>query len=104
MAGQQHWAPGISRYSLLRWGEAAWRQLYVKVCSAAQSCLTLGDPIDCSPPALSTEFSRQEYGEGCHFLLQGIFWTQGSNPHHLHRQVDSLPLNHLEIPSHKAWV
>ena len=25
-------------------------------------------------------FSRQEYGVGCHFLLQGIFLTQGSNP------------------------
>ena len=32
---------------------------------------------------------------GCHFLLQGIFLTLGSNPHlfHLlHWQVDSLPL------------
>ena len=26
----------------------------------------------------SKEFSRQEYWS--HFLLQGIFWTQGSNP------------------------
>ena len=34
-------------------------------------------------------------GVGCHFLLQGIFPTQGSNPlllGLLHRQVDSLPL------------
>ena len=30
--------------------------------------------------ALSMGFSRQEYGVGCHFLLQGIFPTQGSNP------------------------
>ena len=32
---------------------------------------------------------------GCHFLLQGIFLTQGSNPHLLcllHRQAGSLPL------------
>ena len=29
---------------------------------------------------LSMEFSRQEYWRGCHFLLQGIFLTQGSNP------------------------
>ena len=31
---------------------------------------------------------------GCHFHLQGIFWTQGSNPHLLcllHWQEDSLP-------------
>ena len=45
---------------------------------------------------LPTEFSRQEYtGVGCHFLLQGISPTQGSNPcllHLLHWHVDSLPL------------
>ena len=32
---------------------------------------------------------------GCHFLLQGLFPTQGSNPRVLHWQVDSLPLSHL---------
>ena len=30
---------------------------------------------------LSMGFSRQEYWSGCHFLLQGIFLTQGSNSH-----------------------
>ena len=35
---------------------------------------------------LSMGFSRQEAGVGCHFLLQGIFLTQGSN---LHWQVES---------------
>ena len=30
---------------------------------------------------LSLGFPRQEYWSGCHFLLQGIFPTQGSNPH-----------------------
>ena len=30
--------------------------------------------------SLSAEFSRQEYWSGCHFLLQGIFLTQGLNP------------------------
>ena len=29
---------------------------------------------------LSMRFSRQEYWSGLHFLLQGIFPTQGSNP------------------------
>ena len=32
---------------------------------------------------------------GCHFLLQVIFPTQGSNPHLLHWQVGSLPLSRL---------
>ena len=40
---------------------------------------------------LSMGFSRQEYCKGCHFLLQGIFPTQGSDPclsHRLHcRQI-----------------
>ena len=36
---------------------------------------------------------------GCHFLLQGIFWTQGLSPPLWHRQVDSLPLSHLGSPS-----
>ena len=31
-----------------------------------------------APPSVG--FSRQEYWSGCHFLLQGIFPTQGSNP------------------------
>ena len=47
---------------------------------------------------LSMEFFRQEYWSGCHFLLQGIFPTQGSDPHLqclLHSQADSLPLSHL---------
>ena len=33
-------------------------------------------------------------GVGCHFLLQGILPTQGSNPHLLHWQADSLPQSH----------
>ena len=36
---------------------------------------------------------------GCHFLLQGVFWTQGLSPPLWHRQVDSLPLSHLGSPS-----
>ena len=31
-------------------------------------------------------------GVGCHFLLQGSFPTQGSDPHLLHWQVGSFPL------------
>ena len=35
---------------------------------------------------------------GCHFLLQGIFPTQGSNPCLLHWQADFLPLSHQGSP------
>ena len=52
----------------------------------------------CQAP-LSVEFSRREYcGMGCHFLLHGIFPTQGLNLcllHLMHWQADSLPLSHL---------
>ena len=40
-------------------------------------------------------------GVGCHFLLQGIFLTQGSNLHLpclLHWQAVSLPVSHLGKP------
>ena len=45
--------------------------------------------------------SRQEYWVDCQALLQGIFPTQGSNPHLLHLlcwQVDSLPLSQQGSP------
>ena len=51
--------------------------------------------------SLPMELSRQHMGMGRHFLLQGIFPTQGSNPcplSLLHWQVDSLPLHHLGSP------
>ena len=43
---------------------------------------------------LSMGFSRQEYGVGCHFLVQGILPTQGLNPALLHcRKI----LYHFEL-------
>ena len=64
--------------------------------------------IACQIP-LSMGFPRntpvvlQNTGEGCHFLLQGIFLTQGSNPGLLHWQADSLPLYHLGSPSQHIY-
>ena len=41
--------------------------------------------MDCNlPVALSTEFSRQEYGVGSHSILQGIFLIQGTKQDILH--------------------
>ena len=55
------------------------------------SCLTVCDTMDHQIP-LSMGFPRQEHGVGCHFLLQRIFQTQGSNTHLIPcRQI----LNHL---------
>ena len=43
------------------------------------------------------DFPCENTRVGCHFLLQGIFPTQGSNPHLLHWQAGSLPLSHQEV-------
>ena len=67
----------------------------------AQACLTLCDPMDyiAHQTPLSLGFSRHEYSSGLLFpLLQGIFLTQGLNPHVLHWQADSLPLSHQGSP------
>ena len=44
------------------------------------------------------DFPGMNTGVGCHFFLQGIFLTQGSNPHLLHWQTDSLPWSHQGSP------
>ena len=48
----------------------------------AQSCLTLCNPMNCSPPGSFVHgiLKGRNTGMGCHSLLQGIFLTQGSNP------------------------
>ena len=50
---------------------------YSKV-SLAQSCLNLGDPMDCSQTPLSMEFSRQEYWSGLPFPSPGDGIESGS--------------------------
>ena len=48
-----------------------------------QVCPTLCDPVDCSPTRLPCPWDSpgKNTGVGCQALLQGIFPTQGSNPH-----------------------
>ena len=61
----------------------------------AQLCPALCDPGNCSPPGSFVHGISQAgilEWVGCHFLLQSIFPTQGSNLHLfclLHWQVDS---------------
>ena len=45
----------------------------------SQSCPTLCDPMDTRLPH-PWDFLGKSTGLGCHFLLQGIFPTQGLNP------------------------
>ena len=60
-----------------------------------QLCSTLCDPLDCSPPGSSIHGIFQARIQECHFLLQGIFLTQGLNRSLLcllRWQAGSLPL------------
>ena len=68
-----------------------------------QSCPALCDPMDCSCQApLSTGFSRQDTGVGCHGLLQGTLPSPGIYPVSLASpalQADCLLLSYWESPS-----
>ena len=60
--------------------------------------------MDCSPLGSSVDFPGKKTGVGFHFLLQGIFPTQGSNLCLRHWQADSLPLSHQGCPAHTAYL
>ena len=53
----------------------------VNTCISAQSCLTLCDPMDCSPPGSSAHgvFHTRILEWAAIPLLQGVFLTQGSH-------------------------
>ena len=66
-----------------------------------QSCLTLCDPVDWSPPPetpLSMWILQARTLVGCHALLQGIFPTQGSKPGLLHCRPILYHLSHQGSP------
>ena len=69
----------------------------------AQSCPTLCGPKDCSAPRRLGPwgFPGQDTGVVCHFLLQGIFLTQGSNPDMLHCPRQNI--YHMHDKSHSSY-
>ena len=69
-------------------------------CIVPKSCLTLSQPHGLQLTRLFYLWDSlgKSTGVGCHFLLQGIFHTQGSNLHLLHWQANSLPLSHQGSP------
>ena len=76
--------------------------MHVCVCSFAQSCPTLCNPMDFSPPGsfLYEIFPGKNIGEGCHFPFQGFFPSQGSNLHlfiyiHVKRSAQSLAHSYI---------
>ena len=74
----------LLRKPTLKKNESQWVFDLCYLAAAAkslQSCPTLRDPVDCSLPGSSVhgDFPGKNTGVDCHFLLQGIFPTQGSN-------------------------
>ena len=72
----------------------------------AQSCLTLGDLMDCGLPGSSAHGDSlgKNTRVGCHFLLQGIFPTQGLNPGLLNCRWILYHLSHQGSPRILEWV
>ena len=81
-------------------------KLTVPLCLAAQSCLTLWDPIGCSPPDSSVyqDSPGKNTGMGCQALFQGIFPTQELNPDLPHCRRILYCLSHQGSPKILEWV
>ena len=93
----------LARSVIVKWEEdlrvsEGWSVVSNVLCAKSpQSCLTLCNPMDCSPPCSSVhgDSPGKNTGVGSHALLQGILPTQGSNLYLsclLHWQMGSLPL------------
>jgi len=76
------------------------------MCVQSQSCLTLFDPMDCSPPDSTghEDSSGQNTGVGSHSLLQGIFSAQRSKTGLLHCRQILYHVNHRRSPIILEWV
>ena len=65
---------------------------WLVLCLVTQSCLTLCDPMDCSPPGSSVHgFSRQEYWSGLPCPPPGNLLNPGIKPRSPALQADALP-------------
>ena len=62
------------------------------VCSDSQLCPTLCNHLDCRMPGPSVHGTfPARILRGCHFLLQEIFWTLGSNPSPVSPALQQIP-------------
>ena len=75
------------------------------ICLIAKLCPTLLQPHGLYPARLLCpwDFPGKNTGEGCHFLHQGIFLTQGWNPCLPHWQAYGLPLSHWGHPHSQEY-
>ena len=81
------------------------RNIVVHLCVCAQllqSCLTLCDPMDCSPPGSSVlgVFQAMILAWVAIFFSRGIFLTQGLNPGLLHSRQIPYGMSYKGSPLH----
>ena len=71
----------------------------LQCCCLVNKSYLFCDPMNCRPlSSCPWDFPSKDTGVGWHFPLQGIFSTQGSNPHFLHWKADYLLLSHGRSP------
>ena len=76
------------------------------LCLVGQSCLTLCNPMDCSPPGTSVhgDSPGKNTAVGCPAFLQGKFPTQGLNPGLPHCRWILYHQSHQGSPRLLKWV
>ena len=86
--------------ALMGWLVASCLAPDLAVCCRARWCLNLCGSHGLWPTRLLCpwNFPGKNTGAGYHFLLQGIFPTQGSNPRLLHWWAKPLPLSQHSWP------
>ena len=90
---------GDGKEEILCWRDT---ESFWDIVVSSLSCVpTLLQPHRLQPTRLFCpwNFPGKDTGVSCHFILQGIFPTQGSNPHLLHGQANSLQPSHQGSPS-----
>ena len=102
---QHHYkAKGMKIFRKLILCQSTVAALHFVIVSSLSHAQHFGTPWNVAHRApLSIGFPGHEYWVGCHFLLQGIFPTQGSNPSLLHWQDNSSTLSHLGSPTPLLW-
>ena len=80
--------------------------MYAKLFVLCPLFPILCDPMDCSPPGSSVQVDSpsKNTGVGCHFFLQEIFPTQGSNLGLPHCRWILYHLSHQGSPRILEWV
>ena len=104
----------LAAMKILHAAKTLCKYINIKImCLAAQSCSTLCNPMDGSPPGSSVlgDSPGKNTAVSCHALLQGTFPAQGSNPglpnwrrilHRLSHQGS--PIKIITIPIKMLWV